>query len=133
MNKEDFNRRSEVANDINEAKISGTVGKYITTREFGQGQKLVNFSVASKASYNGKDVYTYMNISAFGPLVAEASSLVEGQKVYVEGRFTVKTQEKDGVKKTYYSITASKIAAGEKPAVSAPAVDTSFDDFHPPF
>ncbi len=132
MDKEDFNRRSEMANDVNEAKISGTVGKFITTREFGQGQKLVNFSVASKSSYNGKDSYTYMNISAFGPLVAEASSLVEGQKVYVEGKFTVKTTEKDGVKKTYHSITATKITSGEKPVAAAPTAP-SFDDFNPVF
>jgi len=52
MDKEDFNRRNEVANDVNEVKFSGTVGKFITTREYGQGQKLVNFSVASKSSHN---------------------------------------------------------------------------------
>jgi len=58
-----------------------------------------------------------MSITAFGPLVAEASSLVEGQSVSVEGKLSVKTQEKDGVKKTYYSIVATSIKSGEKPAV----------------
>lgn len=92
---------------INQIVFSGTTDRDAQTNTFKETQKVTNFSLCYKKTYQSKETTLWMNVSAFGEASKEAAKIRAGDNVLVTGSLSV-YKTKDGDFKT--SITAQTVS-----------------------
>ena len=97
---------------MNQAVISGRLGKDIEILVTTTGKEIGKISVATNHSYkmsNGEyaNETTWHNVTIYSPTDYQKKKLVKGSLVVVSGRIDNKFSEKDG--KYYYNLVAEKV------------------------
>lgn len=96
---------------MNRITIDGTLGKNAEELVTSSGMSVTKFSVAS--NYKAKDkepTTTWFNIVCFGDVAKGASSLLKGDRVFVEGRYEEQSyQKKDGTSGKSSSVIANGV------------------------
>lgn len=93
----------------------GNVCKEIEVRYSKSGTAISNFSIACNENYKDRDgkkqeKTEFINIVAFGKLAEIIGEYVQkGQKIYIEGKFTTDTYEKNGEKRYASKIVANNM------------------------
>ena len=94
------------------------------------GKTLVRMTVACSETYRGsdgqaKELTSFVPVTCWPPSSDLAQNLLKGDRVFVLGRFTTNSYEKDGEKRYYSEVTANYVGTFPKLAQSA---GKSFDD-----
>ena len=103
---------------LNKAMIYGNLTRDPEKRALPNGNSVCSFSVATNRSYNDKDgnkqeQTDYHNVVAFGKLAdIMGQYLQKGRPVYIEGRLTTRSWEKDGQKQYRTEIVADNFQFG---------------------
>ena len=124
---------------LNKAMIYGNLTRDPEKRALPNGNAVCSFSVATNRSYNDKDgkkqeQTEYHNVVAFGKLAdIMGQYLQKGRPVYIEGRLTTRSWDKDGQKQYRTEIVADNFqfgasAAGGGSPSSAPSSSSNSDD-----
>ena len=95
---------------VNKVIILGRLGK---DPELKQTEKttIAAFSVATSEKFNGNETTQWHNVKAFGELANNiAKYFKKGDRIYIEGKITYNTFEKDGKKQTYTDIIAQSFS-----------------------
>lgn len=91
---------------MNHVTLIGRLGKDPETKQFG-GKSVCKFSLATQET---KDKVSWHTITTFEKTAEIAQKyLVKGSQVAVEGRISYSESEKDGVKRYYTEIVATRI------------------------
>ena len=107
---------------LNRCAFIGRLGRDGDLKSTKSGESVLNFSIACADSYQGKDgvrkeTVEWVPCTLWGKRAsALAAYLVKGQQVYVEGRFSTRSWEKDGAKqyKTEITVTDVKLLGGKR-------------------
>jgi single-strand DNA-binding protein len=132
-----------MAFSLNKVQLIGNLGQDSETSFTPNNVGVTKFSVATSRNYKGKDgdwipETTWHNIVAFNLSDFYKDSLKKGKKVYIEGRISKRSYEKDGVKQYFTEIVSESIipldskdgsnySQGQDKANQEP-VDTNSDD-----
>lgn len=82
---------------VNKAILIGNLGKDPEVKTFDSGKKRATFSIATTEKYKDKETTEWHNIVFWGSTAEVVEKyLKKGSKVYVEGKITTMTWEKDG-------------------------------------
>jgi single-strand DNA-binding protein len=105
----------------NYVRLQGHLGKDIDLREFAQGRKMANVSLATNDFKKNNDgttekITTWHNLTAWGKLAEDMhSSLQKGSKVVIEGRLAYRHYEtKTGEKRYQTEIVVNSFQKVEK-------------------
>jgi single-strand DNA-binding protein len=95
-----------MAGSVNKVILIGNVGKDPEIKSFDNGGKVANFSIATSESWKDKqsgerkEKTDWHNVAVFGQLADIVERYVKkGSKLYVEGKLSTRTYEKDGEKR----------------------------------
>lgn len=122
---------------LNKAMIYGNLTRDPEKRALPNGSQVCSFSLATNRSYKDKDgkkqeQTEYHNVVAFGKLADILGQyLQKGRPVYIEGRITTNSWEKDGQKQYRTEIVAENFqfgAAGAPGGSPAPVGNNPQDD-----
>ena len=109
---------------VNRAELIGRLGRDVELRYTPDGHAVANFSLATDRppKATGESVTDWHRIVCWGQ-VAEfcGEYLGKGRLVYVAGRITYRTFEKDGQKRTVTEIIASEVIALDRRPETPPA------------
>ena len=101
---------------LSKVLLIGNVGKTPEVRTFGNGDKIVSFSLATGKTYtdrNGESCKntTWHNIQVGGKLADVAEKYVQkGDPIYVEGELTARTYvDRNNVERVIYEVRASQL------------------------
>lgn len=104
---------------VNKVTLIGNLGSDPDTRETKSGDAVVNFRMATSWRGSGEEVTTWHNVVAFGKLAANVGKFMKkGSKVYVDGRISERTYEKDGATKYITEIVANDIRFLDPPGAA---------------
>lgn len=129
---------------VNRAILIGNIGKDPELSTLPNGNKVCKFSLATSESYKDKNgewqqQTEWHNITFWGDMAERAARLAKGNTLYVEGKITYRTYEKDGVKRysteitgNYYRILKREERA-EQPKETQPAPVAAEGDDDLPF
>ena len=107
---------------LNKAMIYGNLTRDPEKRALPNGNSVCSFSVATNRTDNDKDgkkqeQTDYHNVVAFGKLAdIMGQYLQKGRPVYIEGRLTTRSWEKDGQKQYRTEIVADNFQFGASAA-----------------
>jgi single-strand DNA-binding protein len=124
---------------VNRVTLLGNVGRDPEVRNFQNGGKVVNFSVATSESWRDKDSgerkerTEWHNVAVFNERIGEfvEKYVTKGRKVYVEGAIKSRKYDKGGVEMTVVEIVIDRFkgdvqiadsGSREGPAEVRPAV-----------
>jgi single-strand DNA-binding protein len=86
--------------DINEIRLMGNVTSDVECKYTPSGTPVLTFSIATNRSYKKNDEYvdevTYHNVVAWRNAESLAKRIVKGTRIYIEGRLTIRSWEKNG-------------------------------------
>jgi len=105
---------------INKAILIGNITKDIEVKALQNGTKVASFSIATNRNYKdaqGKkqESVEYHNIVSFGKQAEVIAQYCgKGDSIYVEGRITTRSWDKDGVKMYRTEITLENFQFGNK-------------------
>jgi single-strand DNA-binding protein len=96
---------------MNHITIHGNVGNVPELRYSGNGQAVIEFSVADNHGKDDKKKTTWHNVIAFGTIAENfAASVTKGNSVVVSGRFEAEEYtKKDGSKGKSFKVIADEI------------------------
>lgn len=98
---------------VNKVTLIGHVGKDPESKTLQSGIVASRFSVATTKTWKDKATHERMSHTEWHNIQAYNNKAVDflrkGSKVYLEGEIRSTTVEKDGIKRTYYSIIANEI------------------------
>ncbi|RLD26272.1 MAG: single-stranded DNA-binding protein [Bacteroidetes bacterium] len=103
---------------LNKVQLIGNLGKDPEIKEFENGNKVANFSIATSESYKNKSGERvtnteWHNVTVFGNLVDIIEKYVKkGSKIYIEGKLKTRSWEKDGEKKYITEIVLEQFRGG---------------------
>lgn len=103
---------------LNKAMIYGNLTREPEKKSLPNGSSVCSFSVATNRTYNDKDgkkqeQTEFHNVVAFGKLAdIMGQYLQKGRPVYIEGRMTTRSWEKDGNKQYRTEIIADNFQFG---------------------
>lgn len=120
---------------VNKAFLLGRLGKDPELRQTANGLSIVTFSLATDGRKK-EDGPTWHNIVAFGKTAdAMHEYLTKGRQVFIEGRISNETYEKDGQKKSTSKVIVDSFSfvgdRGEKQ--QDPGQPSNGDDGDMPF
>jgi len=123
---------------LNKVILLGNVGK-VEAKEFGNGKKIVNVSLATSESYKKNDEWVektewHRLIFAIPNLIERAESINKGDKIYVEGKISTNSWEtKDGEKRETKEIscTSFQVFLRNKEAVKSTISESKPSSFIP--
>ena len=132
--------------DLNKITLLGNLTRDPEAKEV-NGSKIVKFGLATnyawkdKKTGNRKEDVVFHNIIAWNGLANTMEKwLKKGDKIYIEGRVSNRTYEKDGVKKNYSEVVAKnlimlsgKSKKTEKSEKEAEVVEEEVDTTKVPF
>ncbi len=127
---------------LNKVMIYGNLTRDPEKKALPNGNSVCSFSLATNRTYNDKDgkkqeQTEYHNIVAFGKVAdIMGQYLQKGRPVYIEGRITTRSWDKDGQKQYRTEIIADSFqfgaTGGGTGATSAPAGNNPQDDSKAP-
>lgn len=105
--------------------LEGLLGKDPELRRTGNGNAVVNFSVATSDKFKSqgeeKEVTDWANVTVWGSLAEySAEHLKKGSPVTVIGKMKTRSYEKNGVKKYVTEVIADVVLPGKKAQQTAP-------------
>mgnify|MGYP003670942818 CR=1 FL=1 len=109
--------------DVNEATVVGTVNRPVRVNPTKNGS-VANVSVETKQIRGDKSFSTYHDVTCWNDLADVAATLKEGDRVFVTGRMTTDSWEKDGVKQYKKILTASSFGKITQGADSSDSVES---------
>lgn len=126
--------------DINVVTFAGRVGKLQEVKSLPGGKSVFNFAVANSSKWktesgDTKEKTVWLDCAIFGNYgAAIAKHMAKGQYVTVVGKLSTSESEKDGQKRTWYSLNVDNIHLGEKAkgkdqTEPGPAPDKGFGDW----
>lgn len=125
---------------LNKVQIIGNLGKDPESKMTTTGKSVSNFSVALSERYkdksgNWQDKTEWVNVVVWERLSELASQyLHKGSKVYIEGRISTRSYDKDGVTKYITEVVGQElILLDGKPSTSEQAAQPVVDDSDIPF
>ena len=132
----------QIVQGVNKAIIVGRVGQEPTTRYTKDGKAVTSFSVATSEQWKDKQGEKqarteWHNVVCFGRLAEVAGEFLgPGSKVYIEGKLSTSSYEKNGEKRYSTNIQARELqmlgerakSQPQQQAAPQPTVDSSFDD-----
>lgn len=106
--------------------LIGRVGKEVETRHLDNGKAVANLSLATSESYKNKagervTNTEWVNLVAWSPLAEIFEKYVKkGDQIYIEGKLTTRSYEKDGDKKYITEVVVKELVmlGGKEPAKS---------------
>ncbi len=101
-----------MSTDINQATVSGRLGRDPELKQSKSGTAVLSFSMASNSwnSATSQEVATWHKVVVFGKSAEGLGKfLAKGAKVFVTGRIDNSTYEKEGVKRTSSKIIAHQV------------------------
>jgi single-strand DNA-binding protein len=116
--------------NVNKVLIVGRVTKEIEAKSTPAGTMIVNFSLATNSFYKndkGEKVekVEFHNVVAFGKLSEIINKYVKkGQLIYIEGRLSTSSWEKDGKKYYRTDIIAEQMQMGPGPKEKEEIIET---------
>jgi single-strand DNA-binding protein len=123
---------------VNKVTLIGNLGKDPETKRLENGATVCKFSLATSESYRDKagewqTQTEWHNIVLWRDMAEKAETLQKGQTIYLEGKITTRSWEKDGVKQYATEIVGNyfrkiadkreKIAVDGQTYTTAPAQD----------
>lgn len=85
---------------INKAILVGRLGSDPEVRHLESGKTVANFSIATSEKFKGEEKTEWHNIVLWSGIAEVAEKyLKKGDLVYIEGKITSRSWEKDGVTK----------------------------------
>lgn len=125
---------------LNKVQIIGNLGKDPESKMTTTGKSVSNFSVALSERYkdksgNWQDKTEWVNVVVWERLSELAAQyLKKGSKVYIEGRISTRSYDKDGVTKYITEVVGQElILLDGKPSTSEQAAQPVVDDSDIPF
>jgi single-strand DNA-binding protein len=100
--------------DINEVRLLGTVANSPRINQTNSGKQVGNLSVVTVFEMGDKSYKTFHKCVGWGVMADSISKLQEGDRVYLSGRLSVDSYEKDGQKIYTTQISATNIAKIER-------------------
>ena len=95
--------------DFNQVELIGRVGRDPEQKKVGE-KTLANFSVATSYGKGDSAKTEWHSITAWDKLGEIALQVLhKGDRVFIQGRLSYNTVDKNGVKTTYTQITASNL------------------------
>lgn len=100
---------------INKVILIGNVGKDPEIKSFEGGNKVANFSLATSEKFKDKngqkqEKSEWHNIAIWGKLADVVERYVKkGDKIYLEGKLTTRSWEKDGEKKYMTEVVCNQM------------------------
>jgi single-strand DNA-binding protein len=103
-----------MAFSLNKVQLIGNLGQDAETSFTTNNLGITKFSIATTRNYKGKDgewvpETTWHNIVAFNLSDFYKDALKKGKKVYIEGRISKRSYEKDGVKQYFTEVVSESI------------------------
>lgn len=101
---------------MNKVEMLGNIGKEPEIRKTGTGKTVASFAVAVSRSYTTpqgeeKQFTDWINVVAWGSLAeAVGNELKKGDRVFVEGRYSTRSYEKNDETRYFTEVVASVIA-----------------------
>lgn len=127
-----------MSKSINSVALLGNVGRDPETKTLPSGTVASTFSLATSERYKDKDgewqdVSEWHNIVSYGKVAEVIRDYVsKGSKLYIQGKLTTRSWEKDGQKHYRTEVVVSEIVLldgkGEKKQTQAPQETVSDDD-----
>lgn len=126
---------------LNKVMLIGRLGKDPEYKTFGSGNGVCNFSVATSESYKDKttgekkETTYWHNISIWGSLADVATKyLKKGDQVYLEGKLTNRSYEKDGQTRYVTEIVVNNMVmlGGKKEGGSGTQGQAAWDPIEQP-
>jgi len=127
-----------MSKSINSVALLGNVGRNPETKTLPSGTVASTFSLATTERYKDKDgewqdVSEWHNIVSYGKVAEVIRDYVsKGSKLYLQGRLTTRSWEKDGQKHYRTEVVVNEIVLldgkGEKKQTQAPQETVSDDD-----
>jgi len=111
---------------LNKVQIIGNLTRDPELKALPSGSTVVNFSVATNRTWkdaNGQkqEAVEYHNIVFFGKSAEIIAQYVfKGHQIYIEGRLSTRSWEKDGVKQYRTEIVGEQFQFGSKPKDERP-------------
>jgi len=99
--------------NVHKTIIAGAVTADCQTKEFDK-RKVINYSVAVNESFKNSDgekqeLVTYYTIAHWVSLDSKLDEYIKkGTPVYIEGRMRTESSEKDGVKRTFWTLNVDE-------------------------
>lgn len=83
---------------VNRVILCGNLGKDPEAKTFDNGNRVVNFSLATSENYKDrsgewKQKTEWHNIQAWGPMAEKAMNLKKGDQIYLEGKLSTRSWE----------------------------------------
>jgi len=112
---------------VNKVILLGRIGKDPELKHTTSGTSVCSFSLATETSYGGKKETTWHNIVAWGKQAETINEyLSKGREIYVEGRISNRSYEKDGQKKYVTEIILESFSFVGGKAETKPQDDVPF-------
>lgn len=124
---------------VNKVILLGRLGKDVETRNLESGNTVANFTLATSESYknkNGEKVENteWHNIVVWGKQAEIAARyLKKGSQIYLEGKITTRSWEKDGTTRYTTEIVANNFTMLGSPGGGQNDNNTSDNDSELPF
>lgn len=117
---------------MNKVQLMGNLARDPKVSVTRTGKTLVHMTVACSETYKGRDgqakeMTSFVPVTCWPPSSDLAQNFLKGDRVFVLGRFTANSYEKDGAKRYYSEVTADYVGTVPK-AAKAAAPGQSFDD-----
>lgn len=91
--------------NFNELYFGGNLSQDVVLKQTQNGKVMCNFSIASNYKYKEHKEVCFLHCTAFGTTAETIHKYFsKGNPILVRGRLQMRDVEKDGVKKTYYSL-----------------------------
>lgn len=99
-----------MADGLNRVQIIGNLGRDPEMRYTAGGKAVTTFSVGASRTFNGTQETEWFTCVAWEKLAElVAQHLTKGRQVYVDGRLTTRSWEKDGSKHYKTEVIASQV------------------------
>ena len=123
---------------LNKVMLIGRLGHAPKLKQTQSGKSVCTFTLATDTGYGDAKKTDWHNIAVFDKVADKcAQYLRKGSSVYVEGRISYDTYEKDGINRTSVKIIANDVrfigAKSDNPDATSqpPMTDDAFDGMPP--
>ena len=118
---------------LNKVMLIGRLGHSPELRQTQQGKSVCTFTLATDTGYGENKKTDWHKVTVFDKAADKcAKYLRKGSSVYVEGRLSYDTYEKDGIKRTTVKIIANDVRFVGAKSDNTDAVPQQDDSYQPP-
>lgn len=118
---------------LNKVMLIGRLGHSPELRQTQQGKSVCTFTMATDTGYGENKKTDWHKVTVFDKAADKcAKYLRKGSSVYVEGRLSYDTYEKDGIKRTTVKIIANDVRFVGAKSDNPESVTQQDDGYQPP-